>query len=104
MKIPPISELMEVPSTDPDDARRRRLLNIILVGTTLIGFFGAVIIGGLLISGAVSMSDFGLALLILVAGLLGNVGIFFINRYGSGLVASSLLLFFITILFAQSKH
>jgi signal transduction histidine kinase len=102
MKIPPISELMEVSSTDPDDARRRRLLNIILVGTTLIGFMGAVIIGGLIISGAVSMSDFGLALSVLVAGLLGNVGIFFINRYRSGLIASSILLFFITILFAFS--
>lgn len=97
-----ISRLLEVPSTDPDDARRRRLLNIVLAGTTMIGFLGMIIVGGLIVSGVLSMSDFGQVLLALIAGLVGNIIIFVINRYWSGLVASSLLLLYLTLIFAFS--
>ena len=102
MTMTTIRNLLDVPSTDPDDARRRSLLNIILAGTTLIALAGAVVVGGLMIAGALSVSDYGLVFLALIVGVIGNVLIFAINRYRSGLVASSLLLVYVTILFCFS--
>jgi PAS domain S-box-containing protein len=89
-------------STDPDDARRRRLLNIVLAGTTLIVVLGIVAVGGLIVTGVLSAVDFGQAFVALVLGLLGNTVIFIINRYWSGTLASALMLIFVTILFSFS--
>jgi PAS domain S-box-containing protein len=91
-----LSRLLDVPSTDPDDARRRRLLNILLSSTTAITVLGLVVtlIFDLLDlePGANTLYQAGAVML---AGLLL---IFLINRYWLGWVAATLfLLLFIAV-------
>ncbi|MFZ5910182.1 MAG: sensor histidine kinase [Chloroflexota bacterium] len=90
------------PTTDPDDIRRRRLLNILLLG-----FFLAAI-GGIFVLAIDSLTQkrivpeegrwlWG----IVVAFLVGSVGLYFVNRY-SGRAAAFLLLLFLTVAFTFS--
>lgn len=87
-----IDSFLEVPTTDPDDARRRRLLNIIL------SFTGGIILIAILITVILSFTDIissSEVLLILISSsvaLLGSIIIYLINRYRSGILASSLFL------------
>ncbi len=96
-----LNRLITVKSSDPDDARRRSLLNIILTGLTLISFVAMVIVGVSIITGGTS-SDFQWIFLAILIFIIGNIVIFAINRYRSGLIASSIFLFFLTIILAFS--
>lgn len=86
-----ISRLLDVPAVDPDDARRRKLLNILLllmvaltVGASIFGF--ALHVGGW-------WESLGLiAYLSVPVVLLGAGVIYLINRYLSGLLAASVFL------------
>src|SRR5512144_2906568 len=89
-----LRNLIDVPTTDPDDARRRKLLNIILVSMAVISLL---ILGAALVAGANSpIPEEGLVLVIrAVPGMLvGLLVFYFINRYLSGVVASTLFLLF----------
>lgn len=91
-----VSQWLDVPSTDPNDARRRKLLNILLVGMGILTLLVilAVSVGPLL--------GFREGLLLLYGGsfamLLAVVLVFVINRYWSGEVASSVFLLVLTFL------
>lgn len=92
-----ISRLLDVPTSDPDDARRRKLLNIIIAGLASLAFVGFITTALFTISGSSGLlSAMGASLVFLV----GVVIIFIINRYWSGLIASSIFLIFLTILFS----
>lgn len=89
--------LLQPPHTkDPDDARRRRILNILLVSTFILTIFG--------VSAALMFftgKDEG-AQLIYISGpvlLVITLIILIINRYGSGKLASTLFLLLLLILF-----
>src|SRR5688572_9645900 len=88
MKIKPAIKLLDVSTSDPDDARRRRLLNIILSGFVLIAFVAVVIIGSSILTGLVSATEFATLFLTALVFLIGNILVLIINRYWSGLVAS----------------
>lgn len=85
-----LRSLVDVPATDPDDARRRKLLNIILVG------FVALI----LLSYAVTLyynltgleSNVSTIYIANTVALVGLTIIYVINRRWSGIVASTLFL------------
>ncbi|MDY7075331.1 MAG: histidine kinase dimerization/phospho-acceptor domain-containing protein, partial [Chloroflexota bacterium] len=100
-----ISRLLDVRSTDPDDARRRKLLNILLVGVaamTLLGLLATIIVDIIGLAG----QDRPL-LLVYQGGLVALVGtliIFATNRYWSGWLASLLFLLLLTIVFAFSDE
>ena len=100
-----INQLLDVPSLDPDDARRRKLLNILLVGVaamTLFGLLAAIVVD--ILGPAVRDGSF---LLIYQGGLAALVGIsiiYAINRYWSGWLASSLFLLLLTAIFALSDE
>ena len=93
--------ILTVPVTDPDDARRRRVLNILLLGTltaTVIGFLGIVIRSAstaqlndpetqFLISGTFVMT-------------LGIMGIYQVNKRWSGRWAALFFLIFLTVIFS----
>jgi len=99
------SKLLEVRSTDPDDARRRRLLNILLVGVASLVAITLTVTGFLAITGTEGRND--LLLLLLQGGgatLAGIALVYAINRYWSGTVASSLFLLLLTIVFALSDE
>ncbi len=92
-----ISRLLEVPATDPEDARRRRLLNILLVG------MGIVILGTVVLTLIVDISgnpeDF-LPIYIIGPGLLlATAGMYAVNRYISGQLASLIFLILLTVAF-----
>jgi PAS domain S-box-containing protein len=100
-----LNQLLDVPSTDPDDARRRKLLNILLLSiaamTTLILLTVALLgIAGL---GEYPVQGFALPLASL-ATLAGTVIIYVINRYWSGQVASTLLLLVLILVSASTDE
>jgi signal transduction histidine kinase len=97
-----LNRLFTIKSSDPDDSRRRRLLNIILAGFTLISFTAMIMVGIFIIIGVVSVSDFGLTLLAILVFIISNIIIFVVNRYWSGLIASSIFLLFLTIILSFS--
>lgn len=103
MKRFSINALLEISTNDPDDARRRKLLNILLIGLSVIAFIGLVGIGLLVLSGALK-NDPGTGLILLTNSifLIGVLIIFAINRFWSGLLASSLFLLLLVVGIALS--
>jgi signal transduction histidine kinase len=93
-----VSKLLDIPTTDPDDARRRKLLNILLLGIGVLTLFALLVI---IYADIIALYDqrritvlYGASL----ATLIALVFIFAINRYGPGWLASLLfLLLFTTI-------
>ena len=97
-----LNRFLDVPSTDPDDARRRKLLNIIL------GFVGSLTISVLLVVPILSVirniSFSEVSSIYFTAGalLIGTVFLVFLNRKVPGWIASTLFLLFLMIVFAFS--
>ena len=90
-----VSQWLDVPSTDPDDARRRKLLNILLAGMApmvLLALLVAIIISIADIEGAEVIALYPITL----GTLVGIAIIFMINRYRSGWLASLLFLLLLT--------
>jgi PAS domain S-box-containing protein len=95
-KIRLISQWLDVPSTDPDDARRRKLLNILLVGLASAGLLAltatvAVDVAGLEWAGQDRLTAYVGSIAVLII----PVVVFLINRYWSGWIASMLILLFL---------
>jgi signal transduction histidine kinase len=81
---------LEVPTADPDDARRRRLLNIILVVLTAVSLITAIT--------ALISPDAAFLLALLGLGMaVANGIIYLINRYYSGQVASAIFLVMLSL-------
>lgn len=92
-----IRQLTAISATDLDDARRRKLLNILLIGITVSLFF-AVTLSTIIVSTR-GMQDTGIEQIFLGSGILltGMFVIYFINKYRSGKVAATLFLILITL-------
>jgi PAS domain S-box-containing protein len=95
-KIRLISQWLDVPSTDPDDARRRMLLNILLVGLASAGLLAliatiAVDVAGLEWAGQDRLTAYAGSVAVLIIPIVVSV----INRYWSGWIASTLILLFL---------
>ena len=92
--------IFSVSVPDPDDARRRRVLNILLFGTlvaTVVGFLGIII-------GSLNTNEFSLPETQLLIGgtlitTLGILGIYQINKRLSGRWAALLFLLLLTLIF-----
>jgi PAS domain S-box-containing protein len=95
-----LNTILTVPTTDPDDARRRRLLNILLLGTLVAALFGlAGIIVASVINPNISQADVQWLLGGITTFTLGLFGIYQVNRRASGRVAAMLFLLLLTIIF-----
>ncbi len=97
-----LNNFLEVPSIDPDDARRRKLLNIILAfvgGLTLL----VVVVSPILtiVHGTTFAEDADIYL-IAVALFIGTAFLVFLNRTLPGWVASWLFLLFLLVTFIFS--
>ena len=95
-----INAILNVPVSDPDDARRRRLLNILLFGTiiaTLVGL-SAIIVDNLT-RGASDRAEIQATLLGIVLATVGILAIYQINRRFSGRLAAMLFLLLLTGIF-----
>jgi signal transduction histidine kinase len=95
-----INQLLNVPASDPDDARRRRLLNILLLG---IFFVVALALIGTLIDSAlrpgVNQAETQTTILSTILTALGIIVIYQINRRYSGRLAGLLFLVLLTGVF-----
>jgi len=96
-----LNRLIDVPSTDPDDARRRKILNTILVfvaGLTLILMI-SMVFNILLGNNDTEVTEL---LLISIVLLIGTGLLYLMNRVVSGWAASGLFLLFLMVVFAYS--
>jgi PAS domain S-box-containing protein len=95
-----LNTILTVPTTDPDDARRRRLLNILLLGTLLAALIGlASIVINSIINLNLSQSDTQVLLVGITVFTLGIFGIYQVNRRLSGRWAALLFLLLLTVIF-----
>ena len=93
------SQLFDVPTTDPEDARRRRLLNILLIFTIVIVILGLIATLYFDVIGQESDAESAILYQAGIVMLVGLVAIYLINRYWLGWVASTMfLLLFIAVL------
>jgi PAS domain S-box-containing protein len=99
-----VGQLLDIPSTDPDDARRRKLLNILLVGMAVMVLLGLLVTIGVSLFGA--LNDPGITSIYPsgIVLLTGFFAIYIINRRWSGLLASSLFLLLLTLIFALTDE
>jgi PAS domain S-box-containing protein len=99
-----IDQIINVPSSDPDDARRRKLLNIILVGMMIVALVLLTVTIVLLFLSILKPDDAFAPVAALLATIIGVFIFYFINRLWSGILASiSFLLFlFFVITLADS--
>lgn len=99
-----LNSFLEVPTDDPDDARRRKLLNILLaiVGTaSLLAVIATILVTLLSYLTPQEAAD---PLIASFASLTGSTIIYLINRYRSGLLASSLFLLLLMIIIALADE
>jgi len=99
-----ILDVLDVPSTDPDDRRRARLLNILLLGSlliSLVAILAAVVID---VNDMVSPEQIPVLYWAPILLSVGIVIVYAINRYGSGGLASGLFLLLLIVLLAHSDQ
>jgi PAS domain S-box-containing protein len=95
-----LNTILTVPSTNPDDARQRRLLNILLLGTLIAALIGLVsIVIFSIINPDIGQSESQVLLGGIVVFTLGIFGIYLVNRWLSGRWAALLFLLLLTIIF-----
>ena len=95
--------ILSVPVSDPDDARRRRVLNILLLGTltaTIIGLLGIIIAS--LTTAEISDPETQLLIVGIFITTIGITGIYQVNKRWSGRLAALLFLFLLTAIFMGS--
>ena len=100
-----ITQLLNVPTTDPEDARRGRLLNILLFGMAAIAAVNLLATAITDVTGLVHW-DSATSLIYLgsLVALAGMVAIFLMNRYWSGWLATTLFLLLLTAIVALSDE
>lgn len=94
-----LNQLLRVPVTDPDGARRRRLLNILLLGVAVVS------IASIIVVLAINQKSQDMTTLFYgsLATLVGTILIYLINRSrNSGFIASHLFLVLLTAVMAFS--
>jgi len=99
------SGLLNVPLADAEDARRRKLLNILLIGVEAVAVLTVLAIGVASLVGVAGTRDDVMAFYLgAVAVLTGAAVIFAVNRYGAGWLASWLFLLLLTGAIAVSDR
>lgn len=96
-----IDSLLNVPTTDPDDARRGRLLNILLIGVLVSALMGLLSIIVIMLGSPNATLDSETQILLggIVVVTIGIFGIYQVNRRVSGRLAGLLFLLLLLILF-----
>ena len=95
-----LDRILDVPAAGPDDARRKRLLNILLLGVTTLTLVTWVAIGVAHLTRSLSGYRMTLLSQAILAILVGMAVAYVINRYWAGWIASSLFLLLLTLTFA----
>ncbi|MBC7875982.1 MAG: hypothetical protein H7Y59_02320 [Anaerolineales bacterium] len=94
-----VNRFLDVPSIDPDDSRRRKILNVILAFVGIAALFLLVISPILSIIRGISFSVDAGIYITAISLLTGTVVLIFINRTLPGWVASTLFLILLMVVF-----
>lgn len=95
-----MNTILTVPTTDPDDARRGRLLNILLLGTLVPALIGLVsVVINSITNPNLNQSEIQTLLGGITVFTLGILGIYLVNRRLSGRLAALLFLILLTVIF-----
>ena len=95
-----LNTILNVPTIDPDDARQRRLLNILLLGLLIAALTGlAAIVIFRILNPDIDQSETQVLLAGNIVFILGILGIYLINRRLSGRWAALLFLLLLTVIF-----
>ncbi len=97
-----IQSQLDVPSTDPDEQRRSRLLNIFLVGFFILSLLGLTTALFALLINISGRAEILLGLWAAIFAAVFSIITLVINRYGSGKAARFLFLAFLTIVLVFS--
>ncbi len=100
MKVLRMERFLEISSTDPEDARRRKLLNILLLGVTTVAVLALVTILVTYVINLTPRETFFRLGLGASTFLMGLLIVFVSNRYWSGEIASSVFLLLLIVVFA----
>ena len=95
-----IDAVLNVPVSDPDDSRRRRLLNILMIGQVIAALAGLIaVILDSFTSKSLTPTDRQLLLVGIMLVTLGTGAIYYVNRRVSGQLAALLYLLLLTLIF-----
>jgi PAS domain S-box-containing protein len=97
-----IQAIFQVPAvSDPDDARRRRILNILLASTFLLTILGLIFVTIIFANSSIGFTAEDMQLIFLSGPILLiiTIIIFVINRFVSGKLASTMFLLMLLVLF-----
>ncbi|MCP4425827.1 MAG: hypothetical protein GY803_15145 [Chloroflexi bacterium] len=94
-----LERLLDVPSETPDERRRARLLNILLLGLSALSFLAILAIFVAQIMGMFTFQEAAETYVPVSIVLIGMILFYAINRYWSGQIASWLFLALLTISF-----
>lgn len=94
-----IDRFLTISSADPEDSRKRKILNILLGGTGVVSIVGILVMMSLMATSKQNFNELSLILWAGVATLLGSISIYIVNYFFSGRVASFLFLIFLNIVF-----
>lgn len=97
-----VQRLLEVRTSDPDDARRRKLLNIMLMGVALICVLALLLLIPLFTGNVFSGEERSIMLVGTLAMSGGVIAIYAINRFWSGRLASTLFLLLLLLIMSFS--
>jgi signal transduction histidine kinase len=95
-----LRRFLTVPTSDPDDTRRRRILNILVVGIGLVSILALLTSLVPFFLGTLAWENVGLLVIGSVVTIFGTLLIYLINYFWSGRVSATIFLVFLTLLFA----
>ncbi len=93
-----LNNVMEVRTSDPDEQRRAKLLNILLLGLFVLTILGLLFNLTLLFNNQPLPQDYNITMMSIAAMMVITAVIFIINRYVSPLAASILFVVFLTLI------
>ncbi|HLA07194.1 MAG TPA: ATP-binding protein [Anaerolineales bacterium] len=99
---PYLDNILNVPVSDPDDARKRKILNILLASIAATSILAVLLSTVLIITSRQRYEDVGLILWGGSVTIAGTLLIYGINHYWSGKVAAFSILTFLNVIFAFS--
>ena len=97
-----LSRFLTISTVDPDDTRRRRILNILLVTVAILSFLAVVLSLAAIFFKLQKWENVNLVIMGSFITIVGMLIIYLINNFGSGKVAATIFLVFLTLVFAFS--
>jgi signal transduction histidine kinase len=95
-----LRRFLTVPTSDPDDTRRRRILNILLASIGFLSFIAILISLAAIFLGIQTWKNSGLIIIGSIVTIVATLIIYLINYFWSGRVSATIFLVFLTFLFA----